>query len=80
MPLRFGVGYALPLPGSHPAIPENRLCFWGGWGGSIVINDLDHQMTIAYVMNKMGSGLVGSARSDQYVRAVYRCLQATDRP
>ena len=30
------------------------LLFWFGWGGAIVVNDLNRQMTFAYVMNKMG--------------------------
>lgn len=30
-PLRFGIGYGLPLPESVPMIPDGRICFWGGW-------------------------------------------------
>lgn len=26
---------------------------WGGWGGSLVVNDADARMTVAYVMNQM---------------------------
>jgi CubicO group peptidase (beta-lactamase class C family) len=26
---------------------------WGGWGGSLVVNDPDSRMTVAYVMNQM---------------------------
>ncbi|MFG2819145.1 serine hydrolase domain-containing protein [Kitasatospora sp. NPDC048365] len=26
---------------------------WGGWGGSLVVNDPDARMTVAYVMNRM---------------------------
>ncbi|MFI1442021.1 serine hydrolase domain-containing protein [Streptomyces fructofermentans] len=26
---------------------------WGGWGGSLVVNDPDSRMTVAYVMNRM---------------------------
>lgn len=71
VPLRFGIGYALPQPASLPNIPNNRIAFWGGWGGSIIINDLDHRMTFAYVMNRMSSGVIGSARSDVHLKAVY---------
>jgi hypothetical protein len=28
-------------------------------------------MTISYMMNKMGPGIIGSDRSEQYVRAIY---------
>ena len=43
--------------------PSQRSCFWGGWGGSLVINDLDNNMTVAYVMNRMGEGTVGDMRA-----------------
>ncbi len=33
--------------------------------------DLDRRMTIAYMMNKMGPGIIGSDRAEQYVRAIY---------
>ncbi len=33
--------------------------------------DLDRRMTISYMMNKMGPGIVGSDRGEAYVRAVY---------
>ena len=26
---------------------------WGGWGGSLVVVDLDARMSVAYVMNQM---------------------------
>lgn len=43
--------------------PENVRERWGGWGGSIVINDLDHRITMAYMMNRMQAGLVGNDTS-----------------
>lgn len=76
VPLRFGLGYAVSDPASTPAIPEGRVAFWGGWGGSIVIADADRRMTFAYVMNRMSPGLIGSPRSDAYTRAVYAALNA----
>jgi len=27
-------------------------CGWGGWGGSLVMVDLDRRMSVAYVMNQ----------------------------
>lgn len=68
-PIRFGLGYGLPTPATVPWIPEGRVCFWGGWGGSIVINDLDRRTTFAYVMNRMQPGSIGSASSEAYYRA-----------
>ncbi len=55
-------------------LPEGRICFWGGWGGSLVINDVDRNLTITYMMNKMASALVGDARGAAIIRAVYAGL------
>jgi CubicO group peptidase (beta-lactamase class C family) len=61
IPIKYGIGYGLlPTPHVLPFLPEGRLCAWGGWGGSLVIADADRRMTIAYVMNKMAPGVVGS--------------------
>ena len=58
--LRMGVGYGLlPMREVLPFLPKGRLCSWGGWGGSLVIADVDRHMTVAYVMNKMAMGTVG---------------------
>jgi CubicO group peptidase (beta-lactamase class C family) len=62
IPIKFGIGYGLlPMPDVLPFLPEDRLCSWGGWGGSLVIADVDRRMTVAYVMNKMAlaPGAVG---------------------
>ena len=68
VPSKFGIGYGLPTE-SMPFVPDRRVCVWGGWGGSLVINDLDHRMTITYVMNRMESGLVGDQRGSALVGA-----------
>ena len=41
--VRYGLGYGIFDPA----------CGWGGWGGSLVMVDLDARMTVAYVMNQM---------------------------
>jgi CubicO group peptidase (beta-lactamase class C family) len=73
-PFRFGIGYALTPAPSVPYLPEGRVAWWGGWGGSLVIMDLDRRLTFSYMMNKMGAGLLGSERAESYVRAVYAAL------
>jgi CubicO group peptidase (beta-lactamase class C family) len=73
-PIRFGIGYALPETASIPYIPEGRTCFWGGWGGSVIIMDLDRRLTISYMMNKMQPGIIGSDNAGAYVSAVYQAL------
>ncbi|MFL6205695.1 MAG: serine hydrolase domain-containing protein [Acidimicrobiales bacterium] len=70
LPVTFGMGYGISSP-EMPIGPNARTCFWGGWGGSIVINDLENRLTIAYVMNKMGQGTTGDDRGIGLVFATY---------
>lgn len=60
-PVRWGMGYRL----------DGRTCSWGGWGGSMVLIDLDHRMTISYVMNQV-------IWDDGYSRALAIVLAAYD--
>jgi CubicO group peptidase (beta-lactamase class C family) len=69
----FGIGYGLNSPRA-PISPSQRVAYWGGWGGSLVVNDLDTRMTMAYVMNRMGEGTVGDNRAHTILRAVYAAL------
>ena len=74
VPLRFGIGFALPETETVPYVPQGRCCYWGGWGGSEIIADLDRRVTFGYMMNNMAAGIIGSDRSEAYVRAAYACL------
>jgi CubicO group peptidase (beta-lactamase class C family) len=76
LPLRFGVGFGLPQLDSLSYSPDERICFWGGWGGSMIIMDLERRMTIAYMMNKMGAGLIGSENATLYCDAIYGVVGA----
>ncbi|MBA2896955.1 serine hydrolase domain-containing protein [Nonomuraea soli] len=60
-PIRWGLGYRL----------EGRTCSWGGWGGSLVLVDLDLRMTVSYVMNQI-------LWEDGYSRALAIVLAAYD--
>ena len=71
VPLRFGIGFGLPQLDTVPYIPDGRICFWGGWGGSLIVMHPDTRMTFSYMMNKMGPGIIGSDRAEQYLRATY---------
>lgn len=54
--VRLGIGFG--INGDEvPVSPNPRACYWGGWGGSVVLNDLDSRMTFAYAMNRMGQGI-----------------------
>ncbi|MCU1394383.1 MAG: putative esterase [Ilumatobacteraceae bacterium] len=59
---KLGIGYGLQCP-EVPIAPHERACFWGGWGGSLCVNDLESRMTFAYVMNRMGEGTTGDMRA-----------------
>jgi CubicO group peptidase (beta-lactamase class C family) len=72
--LRFGIGFALPETETVPYAPQGRACYWGGWGGSLILTDLDSRTTISYMMNNMGPGIIGSERSEAYTRAIRDCL------
>lgn len=74
VPIRFGIGYGLPDPATMPFLADGKVCFWGGWGGSVIIVDCDRKLTIAYMMNKMGAGIVGSERAFQYIGQTYAAL------
>ena len=74
VPLRFGIGYALPETQTVPYVPQGRTCYWGGWGGSMIVADLDRRLTLSYMMNKMAPGIIGSDRSEAYFRTILDCL------
>ena len=64
-PIRYGMGYAV----------QGRTCSWGGWGGSIVLVDVDRHLTVAYVMNQMlEQGPLGDDRGLGIVMAAYSAL------
>jgi CubicO group peptidase (beta-lactamase class C family) len=74
LPVKHGLGYG--LPGEAMPLPSPNTCFWGGWGGSLVIADLDRRVCCAYVMNKMGEGTTGDLRAFQLIMPVYQALAA----
>lgn len=69
----FGLGYSVYMA-DWGFIPEGRICFWGGWGGSIIVNDVDRNLTVAYMMNKMASALVGDPRGAGILQAAYSAI------
>jgi CubicO group peptidase (beta-lactamase class C family) len=75
MPMRFGIGYGLPGDG-FPLPADRRICFWGGWGGSLVVNDLDHRLTFTFAMNRMGAGTVGDDRGLTLLAAALAAAEA----
>jgi len=75
VPVRFGMGFGL-IDKSFPLSPNERAFFWGGWGGSIAVIDLDARVSIAYVMNRMEANLMGDVRGGSLVLTAFGCLQS----
>jgi hypothetical protein len=76
MPVRHGIGFGLNGP-ELTVSPNPRACYWGGWGGSIVINDLDARLSFAYAMNKMGPGNLEDLRGAMLALSVMGALMGT---
>lgn len=70
LPVRFGMGYALHSE-AVPYLPEGNYAYWGGWGGSAIIVDVDRKISFAYVMNRMDEGLLGDSRGMNLAAAVF---------
>lgn len=68
MKMKMGIGFGL-MNETIPLSRSERACFWGGLGGSIALIDLDNEMTVAYTMNKMSTGLAGDLRGALLVLA-----------
>jgi CubicO group peptidase (beta-lactamase class C family) len=63
--IRYGMGYSI----------FDRSVGWGGWGGAIVMVDLDARMSVAYAMNQMLDGGSGDVRGLGIIMAAYEGLE-----
>ena len=79
--IRYGTGFG--LPSTLKPIKNPSTLFWGGWGGSVCIMDIDAKVSISYVMNKMRiqapeetreNKFASDSRANQLVSAVYEAL------
>ena len=70
--LRHGLGFGFQLGESFTTGPGQM--FWGGWGGSLAAIDLNARLSVAYVMNRMDSDLMGDIRGRRIVEAVQASL------
>jgi len=73
VPMHFGLGFGLNSE-ETPVGPNPRTFFWGGWGGSLIVVDLDARVSFSYVMNRMLIGTTGDKRSIRPARALYDSL------
>lgn len=70
--IKFGMGYGLPT--EVMPLPNPRAFYWGGWGGSLAVIDMDARMSVSYVMNKMFPTLEGDLRGAMVLLAAYGSL------
>lgn len=73
VPFSLGNGFGINSA-KRPLGPNPRTFFWGGWGGSLAMTDLDARMTISYVMNRMAASLVGDLRGGKIAASAYASL------
>jgi CubicO group peptidase (beta-lactamase class C family) len=71
LPNRFGMGYGLSTE-MMPIGP--RACYWGGYGGSLIVMDLEARLTVCYVMNRMDNGIQGDFRGATIMLAAAAAL------
>lgn len=69
LPIKYGLGFG--LPGEMIPLPSPNSIFWGGYGGSVIVIDMDKRTTFSYVMNKMNNGLTGDPRSFNLMVAMW---------
>jgi hypothetical protein len=62
------------LPSATVPLPNPNSMFWGGYGGSLAIIDMDARMSIGYAMNKMGGSTTGDTRALGMAMAMWQGL------
>ena len=60
-PARFGLGFG--LPSATVPLPNPNSMFWGGYGGSLAVIDMDARTSFGYAMNKMAGTTTGDMRA-----------------
>lgn len=74
IPVRYGLGFG--LPGGVANFPNPNTIFWGGYGGSLAVIDMDQHATYAYVMNKMAPTTTGDLRAFGMLMAAWQVFMA----
>lgn len=74
IPVRYGLGFG--LPGGVANFPNPNTLFWGGYGGSLAVIDMDQHATYAYAMNKMAPTTTGDMRAFGMLMAAWQVFMA----
>jgi CubicO group peptidase (beta-lactamase class C family) len=73
VPARFGLGFG--LAGGLLPLPNPNAMFWGGYGGSLAIIDMDAKMSIGYAMNRMLGTTTGDMRGIGLAFAMWEAVK-----
>lgn len=71
-PSRFGMGFG--LAGGVVPLPNPNTIYWGGYGGSLAIIDMDARTTFGYAMNRMLGTTTGDTRAFSLAMAMWAAL------
>ncbi len=72
IPARFGLGFG--LAGGAVPLPNPNSLYWGGYGGSLAVIDMDARTTFSYVMNRMQGTTTGDMRGFAFLMAMWDAL------
>jgi CubicO group peptidase (beta-lactamase class C family) len=72
-PSRFGLGFGLG-GGMMPLPNPGSSMYWGGYGGSLILIDMEAHTTFAYVMNKMQPTTQGDMRGLGLAMAMWTAM------
>jgi CubicO group peptidase (beta-lactamase class C family) len=74
IPVRYGMGFG--LAGGAVPFPNPNTIYWGGYGGSLVVIDMDARATYAYAMNKRAATTTGDMRAFMILMAAWGAMAA----
>ena len=69
---KFGLGFG--LSGGLLPLPNPNAMFWGGYGGSLAIIDMDAKLSMGYAMNRMAGTTTGDVRGIGLAFAMWQAL------
>jgi len=72
IPARFGLGFG--LAGGALPLPNDSTIYWGGYGGSLAIIDMQNRAAFGYAMNRMESTTTGDLRAASLAMAAWAAL------
>ena len=71
-PARFGLGFG--LAGGVLPTPNASVLYWGGYGGSLAVIDMENRAAFGYAMNRMESTTTGDVRAVGLVMGMWGAL------